>query len=61
MSDLPWYLREDSDPACQCSVCERKSWDLGMVAQRCGMPQPNGDRCDGRMQPVSPVPWEGEK
>jgi hypothetical protein len=54
MPDLPYYLREDADPACQCDSCERESWDVANVGQRCAMSQPSGAGCDGTMQPVNP-------
>ncbi len=55
MSDLPFYLREDSDPAAQCSDCRRKSWDDAIVGMRCAMPQPSGMGCDGIM--VATATW----
>jgi len=54
MADLPFWLREDAEPAAQCDACQRKSWDPGLRGQRCAMPQPNGAGCDGTMQPVEP-------
>ena len=49
-TDLPYWLREDSEPAAVCTACGRKSWDPGMVNQRCAMPQPDGVGCDGTMR-----------
>jgi len=47
----PEYLRPDTPPAAVCDVCSRKSWDKAEVAKGCRMPQPDGSRCVGRMEP----------
>lgn len=42
-------LVDDEDqPLTQCDKCRRKSWDI--AEGRCGMVQPDGSRCDGRME-----------
>lgn len=51
-TELPYYLREDSQPAAQCDQCGRKSWDPDMRDRRCGMSQPDGSNCEGTMRRV---------
>lgn len=51
---LPYYLRENSPPLCECTVCGRKSWSADEINRECRMPQPQpqpGVICGGRMRP----------
>jgi hypothetical protein len=45
-NSLPDHLRDDA-PYVVCSACGRKSWTPGAEGERCDMPQPNGERCQG--------------
>lgn len=47
-SDWPIHLR-DNTSYLQCSACDRKSW-AGEINRPCGMPQPDGSKCDGVME-----------
>lgn len=58
MAELPYHLREDSPPLGECMVCHRKSWSEDEVGTRCGMPQPDGHRCNGHIQRVAYLPDE---
>lgn len=37
------------EPEVRCSACGRRSLDLELHGLPCRMPQPNGERCNGRM------------
>jgi len=44
--DFPAHLRPDA-AFLICDRCGRKSWALDQRGQVCGMPQPDGSRCQG--------------
>lgn len=43
---LPDHLRDDATYF-RCSKCGRKTWSKVGPSEQCGMPQPNGQVCDG--------------
>lgn len=45
---LPAHLSDDA-PHWQCSGCGRKSWAPRDAGRLCGMPQPDGQTCAGRL------------
>jgi len=45
----PYHLLKTADPLAQCSVCGRKTWSADDINRECGMPQPQGFVCGGRM------------
>lgn len=53
---LPDHLR-DGAPFATCSGCGRKSWASSSWGMKCGMTQPGGALCDGRLAP--PASGEG--
>lgn len=53
---LPYHLREDAGPLCECTVCGRKSWAADDINRGCGLPQPQpGVICGGRMARIFKV------
>lgn len=44
--NLPAHLREDA-PFLRCDQCRRKTWALRALNTRCGMTQPDGQKCEG--------------
>jgi hypothetical protein len=47
--DLPPHLRKDAK-FFRCNECGRKTWARVAAWQKCGMPQPNGTRCNGNFE-----------
>lgn len=47
--DVNEYFKEK--PCAQCTECGRKTWTEKEVNKICGMSQPDGMRCSGRMWP----------
>lgn len=55
------HLRDDA-PYAVCSGCGRKSWAGKGAGATCGMPQPNGELCEGVfglpiVPPPTPTRW----
>jgi hypothetical protein len=43
---LPAHLQDDA-PYIVCNKCERKSWSLDDLHEKCEMAQPSGYKCNG--------------
>jgi len=58
-NELPAHLREAA-PYLICDSCGRKSWAIDALGEACGMPQPNGVRCQGTFHDTQQGSDDGE-
>lgn len=61
MNNLPLHLREETPPTAQCDRCGRKLWGIFDIPNICGMRQPDGSRCGGKINPCNGGYFIGEQ